>query len=73
MNIYESMNKMKCMAMNGFWQKLRPEGVNDFWGVHNLEAKIRNVLVLTHNVSEEHFPNVEGTGIQEFSMLMLGI
>jgi hypothetical protein len=30
MNIYESMDKMKCMAMNGFWQKLQPEGVNDF-------------------------------------------
>jgi hypothetical protein len=29
MNIHESMDKMKCMAMNGFWQKLWPEGVND--------------------------------------------
>lgn len=44
-NIYESMDKMKCVAMNGFWQKLWPEGVNDFWGVHNQEAKI-NILVL---------------------------
>jgi hypothetical protein len=30
MDIYESMDKMKCMAMNGFWQKLQPEGVNDY-------------------------------------------
>lgn len=52
---------MNCMAMNSFWQKLRPEGVNDFWGFHNLEAKIRNILVLAHNVSEERFPNLEDT------------
>jgi hypothetical protein len=64
MNIYESMDKMKCMATNGFWQK----GL-----MTSEEAKIRNIFVLAHNVSEEHFPNLEGTGIQEFSMLMLGI
>ena len=61
------------MAINGFRQKLQPEGVNEFWGVHNQEAKIRNILVLAQSVSEEHFTNLEGTGIQEFSMRMVGI
>jgi hypothetical protein len=42
-------------------------------GLTSEETKIRNIFVLAHNVSEERFPNLEGTGIQEFSMLMLGI
>jgi hypothetical protein len=64
-NVEESVDELMSTALNGCWTKLWPEAVNDFQGFPKQQDKIRNILVLAHNIPGGFSYVVEGD-IQEF-------
>lgn len=51
---------MKATPLNGHWEKLWSEAVNDFRGFMKQQDRIRNILVLAHKVPDEVFPDLQG-------------
>ena len=49
-NVGKSMEEHMSAALNECWKKLWPEADNDFQGFPNQQDKIRNILVLAHNI-----------------------
>jgi hypothetical protein len=65
-NIKESMEKLKSLALNGYQKKFCSEAANDFQGLHNQQDEIKNILVLACKVLGEGFPELEEANILEF-------
>jgi hypothetical protein len=53
------------MAVNGCWQQLWPESVNNFWGLPSQQDEIRNTVVLSCDGPGEGFADLEEAYSQE--------
>ena len=49
-NVEEAVDELMSTALNGCWNKVWPEAVNDFQGFCKHQDKIRNILVLAQNI-----------------------
>jgi len=61
----ESVSDTKATPVNGCWEKLWSEAVNDFWGFMKQQDRIRNSLVLAHKVPGEVFSDLQEADIPE--------
>jgi len=65
-NIKESKDKLKSLALTGCWKKLCSAAGNDFYEFCNQQGEIRNTLLLAYKVLREGFPDLEEANILEF-------
>ena len=61
----DSASDTKATPLNGCWEKLWSEAVNDFRGFMKQQDRIRNVLVLAHKLPGEVFPDLQEADIPE--------
>jgi len=65
-NIKESNDKLKSLALTGCWKKLCSAAGNDFYEFCNQQGEIRNTLILAYKVLRKGFPDLEEANILEF-------
>lgn len=65
-NIKESKDKLKSLALTGCCKKLCSAAGNDFQEFCNQQGEIRNILILAYKVVREGFPDLEEANILEF-------
>ena len=51
---------MTATPLNGYWEKLWSEALNDFRGFLIQQDRIRDILLLARKVSGEVFPDLQG-------------
>jgi hypothetical protein len=64
-NVKESLVSLNFVVLNGCWERLWSETVNDIWGFPNQQHAIRNICLSVCNFRREVLPDVEEAGIQE--------
>jgi hypothetical protein len=69
-NIKQTNDELKSMALNGYWKKCWLEALSDFQEFPKYLDKITNVLGLTGKVLEKGFSDIEETDILESHMLL---
>jgi hypothetical protein len=65
-NIKESKDKLKSLALTGCWKKLCSAAGNDFQEFCNQHGEIRNTIILAYKVLREGFLDLEEANILEF-------
>jgi hypothetical protein len=65
-NVKESKDKLKYLALTGCWNKLCSAASNDFQEFCNKQGEIRNTLILVYKVLREGVPDLEEANILEF-------
>jgi hypothetical protein len=70
MNIKQTNDELKSMALNGYWKKCWFEALSDFQEFPKYLDKIMNFLGLTGKVPEKGFPDIKETDILEIHILL---
>jgi hypothetical protein len=64
-NVKEALVSLNFVVLNGFWERLWSETVNEFWRFPNLQHAIRNVCLSVCNFPREVLADVEEACIVE--------